>query len=347
MKMKLFAAAAALLIAGAANAQEKEIKENPWFVSAQGGASVATGDIDFGKLISPQASVSFGKYFNPVWGARLTVQGWEGRGPKSADSELAKDFYQGSIIADGLANLSQAIKTSDSRVFDLSALLGLGFNRNFSYGENSLLGRVGLIGQFKVSKVLSLDIEATLNGVSDRWNGLDDHKIDLFTNVGIGFTYRIGTGYKCSNCQPLEVINEDLCCQPEPEVITVHDTVIVEKIVEAPQPAIESLPSANVFFSRAKSDISADEDAVIRQLIKDVNNRPVYFIVVGYADKKTGNPTINMKYAKDRAERVAAALNEKYGVDKADIKTEWKGDTVQPFAENDRNRVAIITVEKK
>ena len=343
--MKLFAAAAAMLIAVSASAQET--KENPWFVSAQGGASIATGDIDFGKLISPQASVSFGKYFTPVWGARLTAQGWKGRGPKSADSELAKEFYQGSVMADGLANISQAIRRSDSRLFDLSALVGLGFNRNFSYSENSLIGRVGLIGQFKVTKVLSLDIEASLNGVSDRWNGLDDHKIDLFTNVGIGFTYRIGTGHKCSNCQPLEVINEDLCCQPEPEVITVHDTVIVEKIVEAPQPAIESLPSANVFFSRAKSDISADEDAVIRQLIHDVNNRPVYYIVVGYADKKTGNPTINMKYAKDRAERVAASLNEKYGIDKADIKTEWKGDTVQPFAENDKNRVAIITVEKK
>ena len=345
MKTRFFAAAFAFLFATAANSQE--VKQDTWFVSGQGGASIATGDVDFGKLIAPQASVSFGKYFSPVWGARLTAQGWKGRGPKAEGSELAKEFYQGSLIVDGLANLSQAIKRNDDRLFDLSALVGLGFNRNFSYNENSLLGRVGLLGQFKVTKALSLDIEASLNGVSDRWNGIDDHKIDLFTNVGLGFTYRIGTGHKCKNCTPLEVINDEVCCdQPEPEVITVHDTVIVEKIVQA-EPAIESLPSASVFFSRAKSDISADEDAVIRQLIKDVNNRPVYYIVVGYADKKTGNPTINMKYAKDRAERVAAALNEKYGVAKADIKTEWKGDTVQPFAENDRNRVAIITVEKK
>lgn len=126
----------------------------------------------------------------------------------------------------------------------------------------------------------------------------------------------------------------------------VHDTVYVEVPVEK-QPAIEDLPSASVFFSIAKSDISPEEDATIRQLIKDVNGRSVYYLVVGYADKGTGNPTINKKYAADRAARVAKALNEKYGVPESDIKTDSKGDTVQPFAQNDKNRVAIITVEKK
>lgn len=153
----------------------------------------------------------------------------------------------------------------------------------------------------------------------------------------------------CKYCKPVVVYNDECCDEPEVKTViqTVHDTIIVEKIVEPAQPAIEDLPSAAVFFSIAKSDISAEEDATIRQLIKDVNGRSVYYLVVGYADKGTGNPTINKKYAADRAERVAKALNEKYGVAMSDIKTDSKGDTVQPYTQNDKNRVAIITVEKK
>ena len=153
----------------------------------------------------------------------------------------------------------------------------------------------------------------------------------------------------CKYCKPVVVYNDECCDEPEVKTViqTVHDTVIVEKIVEPAQPAIEDLPSTAVFFSLAKSDISVEEDANIRQLIKDVNGRAVYYVVTGYADKGTGNPKINEGYSKARAERVAAALNEKYGVAKDDIKVDWKGDTVQPFAENNKNRVAIIAVEKK
>ena len=67
--------------------------------------------------------------------------------------------------------------------------------------------------------------------------------------------------------------------------------------------------------------------------------------IVGYADKQTGNPRINMEYSRQRAQKAAEAL-EKAGIDKALISVDYKGDTVQPFPEdNDRNRVVIITAE--
>lgn len=50
-----------------------------------------------------------------------------------------------------------------------------------------------------------------------------------------------------------------------------------------------------------------------------------------------------MKYSKERAENVVAALVEA-GIDKNIITSDYKGDTVQPFAENDKNRVAIVKV---
>ena len=62
--------------------------------------------------------------------------------------------------------------------------------------------------------------------------------------------------------------------------------------------------------------------------------------VTGYADAGTGNPTINLKYSQQRAENVAKALREA-GIDGARITVDAKGDTVQPFSENDKNRVSI------
>jgi hypothetical protein len=67
--------------------------------------------------------------------------------------------------------------------------------------------------------------------------------------------------------------------------------------------------------------------------------------VVGYADKGTGNAEVNKMYAERRATECKDALVKKYGCDAARISIDSKGDTVQPFAENDKNRCVIITGE--
>ena len=69
------------------------------------------------------------------------------------------------------------------------------------------------------------------------------------------------------------------------------------------------------------------------------------FTVTGYADKGTGTPAINKVYAKKRAEDVANKLTKEHGIDAARLTTDSKGDTVQPFTENDKNRCVIITGE--
>ena len=60
------------------------------------------------------------------------------------------------------------------------------------------------------------------------------------------------------------------------------------------------------------------------------------------ADAGTGNNTINDRLAKQRAQVVTKALVEKYGIAKERISTDSKGARVQPFAENNKNRVTIM-----
>ena len=61
----------------------------------------------------------------------------------------------------------------------------------------------------------------------------------------------------------------------------------------------------------------------------------------GYADKGTGNAKINARLSEGRVNYVANILRNEYNIDADRIYTEFKGDTVQPFAENDANRVTI------
>ena len=49
------------------------------FITVQGGAQVTFTDYNISKLITPQAALSFGRYFNSKVGARLHVQGWESK----------------------------------------------------------------------------------------------------------------------------------------------------------------------------------------------------------------------------------------------------------------------------
>ena len=67
--------------------------------------------------------------------------------------------------------------------------------------------------------------------------------------------------------------------------------------------------------------------------------------IVAYADKKTGTPAYNYTLSEKRAKAVAKALTDEYGISSNRISVEWKGDTEQPYAENDWNRVAIFFAE--
>ena len=100
------------------------------------------------------------------------------------------------------------------------------------------------------------------------------------------------------------------------------------------------------FYNIRVVNFDAEDDAKLQELVKYVNNGKVNMIYIkGYADKGTGNPYVNRKYAKQRAENIKKALINKYGIDGKLIECLSYGDTVQPYPENDKNRCATIFVE--
>ena len=103
--------------------------------------------------------------------------------------------------------------------------------------------------------------------------------------------------------------------------------------------------SNNIFFTIGSYTVRKSEEAKLMKLINFLNSNPDYSVsLVGYADKATGTPERNMYVSKVRVEVVKAKMIE-LGVSADRITSAYVGDTEQPFAENDKNRVITCTVK--
>lgn len=109
--------------------------------------------------------------------------------------------------------------------------------------------------------------------------------------------------------------------------------------------AIAAAHGFNTFFALDSSVISKQEKARLLETAEWLKANPEFnVIIVGYADRMTGRPKHNLGLSERRVNAVLKVLVDA-GVPAARIATDFKGDTVQPFAENVKNRVVIGTLE--
>ena len=118
------------------------------------------------------------------------------------------------------------------------------------------------------------------------------------------------------------------------------DTVWYDDVTYKEVPAPETL-TKNIFYELGESEVAANnpEVAEVATFIKNHKNSKV--TITGLADKDTGTPAYNMSISQRRADQVARQLIAS-GVKAKAITKKAKGDTIQPFSENDKNRVVII-----
>ena len=210
--------------------------------------------------------------------------------------------------------------------------------------------KVGGMLEFNIAKNWGINLEAGTNYVRQKNEGLADNN-KWWPYAMAGISYKFGFK-KAKKAEPAPVV-EKVVEEPAP-------APVVEKKPEPkpepkPQPKPEPKPvvkepakiGQNIFFALGKSDISAEQNANLDNIAKFAKENPkAKLSLVGYADKETGNAKVNKELSEKRANAVKAALV-KRGVEASRISTDWKGDTVQPFANNDDNRVVIVVGEEK
>ncbi|MDE5782867.1 MAG: OmpA family protein [Prevotella sp.] len=353
---KLLTAALALLVVGTAQAQTKEWKSYS-YVEAQGGVQLTATDAKMDKLITPTAALSFGHYFTPVVGARLHVNAWE------AKSGINEQYYKWKYITpdlDLMLNLTNMFSKKTNHALNVILLGGVGLNYAWDNDELKCLNlpatatplawddnrlshnlRAGLRLETNQAKPVGVSLEVNANSLSDRFNSKTNDADDWQFTAMLGLNVRFG--YK--KAEPKFIT----------KLITVVDTVEVDEpttiIVKEKRP-VEKMEKKKIeeaiFFKIRESDASAASG--IDKAIKDVadlmkTSSDAVFTVTGYADKGTGTSRLNKVYAQKRANDVADKLVKEYGIEASRIKTDSKGDIVQPFAENDKNRCVIVTGE--
>ena len=375
-KSKVLLAAALMGMSTAAMAQATytDSEENVytfqkhWFLDLQGGAQYTLGEAKFGDLISPNVQLGLGYQFNPVFGMRLQVNGWQSKGgwaayrDKIGDEPFSAD-YKFKYVAPGLDfmfNLSNLFcGWNPNRVFNVTAFVGGG--ANIAWGNDEVndiaktlknlndynleylwdgtkvrpFGRAGLDLEFKVSKSVSIMLEGNANITTDKYNSKNADNPDWYFNALAGL--RINLGKSHTKTTPVKEVPAprpvEEYVKPEPKPAPVEE----KKVEEIRR---------DVFFVINSNKIRESEDAKIKEVVDYLNQYPEAKVVVtGYADAGTGNNSINDRISAKRAAAVVKALKEKYGIEESRITEDSKGARVQPFSENDKNRVSIMVAK--
>ncbi len=373
-----------MLLAGiSANAQEQKgtteyVFEPHWYVQIQPlGAQYTLGEVSFGDLLSYNVQATVGRQFSKLWGARLAVNAWQSKAGSKFDIANKEYKWKWNYVAptiDATFNVSNALfGFNPNRVFNLSAFAGIGLNIGFSNTEAAdadkairamgtlvgangttyttnrgleylwdgtkvrLMGQFGLMGDFKVSDKVSIGLELSANTLNDKYNSKKAKNWDWYFNALAGVKIALGNTYSTR-----------FIPAPEPEIRYVEK--IVEKIVEVPAKAEEPEAKAeplrrDIFFAIGKTVIRKSEQQKVDEVVAYLNANPEAKVnITGYADAGTGNDRINDRLAAGRADVVVKALK-KAGIAASRISYDSKGARVQPFADNDSNRVSIVIAE--
>ena len=351
-----------------------------WYLMLQGGGQYTLGEGSFSDLFSPNAQVALGYNFSKVVGLRLSVNAWQSKGViKLDDTDMtpAQSFegkWKWNYVAPSLElmfNLSNIVcNYNPTRLLNVYAFVGGGANiawkndqaqnveaqiaayqntnpnllydgkQNMRYlwdgSKVNIFGKGGLIFDFRVSDKVSINIEGNANILTDKYNSKKAGNADWYFNALAGVKINLGKTY-----------TEKFIPAPEPEIRYVEK--VVEKIVEVPA-KVEVKPiekiRRDIFFTINSFKVRDTEQEKIKDIADYLQAHPNAKVeVTGYADAGTGNNRINDRLAKQRADVVVKALMNQYNISADRITFDSKGSRVQPFAENDLNRVTICIAE--
>lgn len=374
--LKLFALLLSLAMVTTAAAQERkdaQTRSYPYFFAGiQGGAQTTFTNYDATKLITPIGGVNVGAMLAPAVGARLHVSGINNKGGFRYSGQKY-DYNYAVTDLDLMLNLCRVFAPGKETLMDLYLIGGAGFGVTWNNDDfkqlaaasltdgNLHLGwedrrfvhnfRVGLQLEANVSKLIGINLEVTANNLQDRFNAKINGHGDWQMQALLGVNFRFGgkkKGAPVYVAQPAPV--QPAPVQPAPVAERASEVQPKPEVKPQPKP-VEQKPESEgltVRFALAKAVVTEDEAAKIAAFAQWLKKHPkAKAEITGYADAGTGNTGINSNLSRQRVQAVAKILTQKHGIPASRIKTAYKGDTVQPFAANDDNRVVIGTAVEK
>lgn len=350
---------------------------NPhWYVQAQIGGQYTLGEVGFGKLLSPNAQLGVGYNFNKVVGARLSFNAWQSKAGQKVISDGATTTYKWkwnyiAPMVDATFNLTNLFcEYNPNRLVEVGVFGGIGANiawgndeakdareailatpgsknlegydktamplENLWTGSKTrFVARVGANVDFRVSDRVKLGVELSANTLSDKYNSKKAGNPDWYFNALVGAKIALGQTHSTKVIpapKPVEKIIERIIEKPAPAPVPKTETK---------QEAVDENFRRDIFFPIGNSNIAKSQTTKIAEIVTFMKENPdAKITLTGYADKGTGSAAFNDKIAARRAQTVYNTLAAK-GVAKSRMIKKSMGSRVQPFEENDMNRVTI------
>ena len=356
-----------------------------WYGQIQGGAAYTIGETTFKNLISPAGALSLGYQFNPSLGVRLNAAGFQGKGAVVAPLEVYKfNYLQGAAdLTLNLAQLFgyKHDRVFNPFVF-IGGGAALGFRNGANNVTKTNpkeyfallwtgkmitpVARVGLGADFRLSDAVALTLEVNDNILSDKFNSKKVGHPDFQFNALAGLKINFGKTTRPSAKYLAELAAAEAAAAAEKARLEAEraaklaaekaaaEKAAAEKAaadkLAAEKAAAEKLAAemrqVNTFFTINSYVISDEEAAKLIRYIDWLKANPdVNIAIAGHADKGTGTKRINQKLSEQRAAAVKAFLTERGIAESRIVSVVANGDRIQPFEENDLNRVVISTIE--
>lgn len=349
-------------------------KRDNWFIQIGAGINAPMVDNALpkgkdGKIQMTAAyNFGFGKWFSPYLGWRFNAVGgaihWQ-----NINYDKAK-YVNASVEL--MWDMFNSFTVNPRRVFSIVPFVGVGgtyvwdyinpqgndLQRNGKVRKDQWLLPVsaGIQFRLRLCKYVDFFAEGRFQLYGDNFNNtISGNPIEAnLTAIG-GFNFNIGgSDFKSYNpCDYLGYINtlNNQVNDLRGELATTAAALAAAE-AQLPCPEVTTAPAeaaaapllSTVRF-KINSDVIEDYEQVnvynIAQWMKANPNANV--TIAGYADKDTGTSEYNMALSKRRAEAVRSTLVNDYGINPDRLSMQAQGSSVQPYSENNWNRIVIFS----
>lgn len=309
-----------------------------------------------------EANVSATKWFHPVFGARLQLQGGQFKNWSTALSESPERAPFIFLHTDFMVNLSNWIGGyREDRVYYAVPFAGFGYHaldftdsahKHGGLTNSEFAFTLGLLNKFRASKCIDINLELKTWLYSESEHSMDaGGSLITSWSATVGFTYRFNKR---------DWAREKVYTGPDAAafaaMVAEKDAAIAAATAEAERLRAAANKPAQIvekpvyyfsgksitFFEIGKTNLSEKEKVRLNITAEQIKKGPAdkVYHIQGHSDPQTGSAARNQKLSEMRAKTVYDYLISQ-GVDAKQLDYKGMGDKVEPFASPATNRVTI------
>ncbi len=324
--------------------------------------------------------LGFGRWVSPYVGFRIKALGGPLHWDNPTQPDLANGWSRAKHVnlqAEFMWDMFNSLGgVNDNRVFSIIPFVGLGGDatwdfRNAQGGEPagtnvyakdgkakriawSLPVSAGLQFRFRLCEYVDFFAEARASFYADTWNNsVKGNSIDADVAVVGGFNFNIGGRHfnkfnECTYVSQIAALNGQVNDLRAQLLACGAEVANLQSQLPCPEPVQKDCVNAplmtTVRFTINSDKIMPTEEVNVYNMAEWLKANPEEKVVIcGYADKDTGTSEYNMELSEKRANAVADALVNTYGISRDRLTIKYDGSSVQPYSTNDWNRIVIFT----